>query len=648
MAEAFMRTQKGWLQKHPDTDMDSEIAEFREALSAYGRGEKFVQKALEDAGFISPTPGSNEMALLSFAGQQAAMMQERGTKYDIKKEKPITQKDVDALRQIKRKSVDQFTSAEIELAEKWARKHYDDIGVKSPFFRAWFGDWRAHDTTPVEVASIPRMDGKESLKSQRGNEKNKDTGWEIRISNHGERNTRAHSGEERKSYYGLTGIRELIENAVLMNTEVHDHHDNNPKDDPIAFDHKLYALGKNENGNTALYRITVEEIYEGRNNENSKRFHNLKYIEQIKEIGAVEGLTTGDKIPGAATFSGETPISKYNVADLYRFVKEYDKEFHANEKKISPLVMHEDGTPKLFYHGTPNGTFYEFKDWQYFTETKEYADVYQSQGASSNGYKRTADKEKTYPVYLRIENAFDTRKEAEQEIFDDEFFGKWGNGAPLSERGLPDWTDGDDLIEFFEENEYDYDAILLDEGGTGGYGDEVKDRGISFVIKDSGQIKSADENIGTFDSTKRDIRYSLKESPTAPVEEGLKEDAELYTQMRQSAEGKAALKILQKLYGMATRGDTYLMAGEKEALIEKGAWQKRMPEIMEKIKAETGSEINERKLRSDLAAIFNAMDRGEDVSDMLMAAKDLGRDILAEASGMMNRKKQKARRSSVL
>ncbi|MBQ2975879.1 MAG: hypothetical protein IJE17_00155 [Clostridia bacterium] len=84
MAEAFMRTQKGWIEKHPDADMDSAIAEFREALSAYGRGEKFVQKALEDAGFISPTPGSNEMALLSFAGQQAAQMQELAEKYDIK------------------------------------------------------------------------------------------------------------------------------------------------------------------------------------------------------------------------------------------------------------------------------------------------------------------------------------------------------------------------------------------------------------------------------------------------------------------------------------------------------------------------------------------------------------------------------------
>ena len=36
-----------------------------------------------------------------------------------------------------------------------------------------------------------------------------------------------------------------------------------------------------------------------------------------------------------------------------------------------------------------------------------------------------------------------------------EFYQKWGNGAPLSDRGLPDWTDGYDFIYFFDENDYE-------------------------------------------------------------------------------------------------------------------------------------------------------------------------------------------------
>ncbi len=179
-------------------------------------------------------------------------------------------------------------------------------------------------------------------------------------------------------------------------------------------------------------------------------------------------------------------------------------------------AVNSDGSPKVFYHGTPNGTFSEFRGWQYFTESKEYANVYQGRGASSNGYKKTALNPKTYEVYLRAEKPFDTRNPAERKIFMNEFYQKWGNGAPLSDRNLPDWTGGDDLIEFLEENGYDYDSIVLDEGGTGGYDQEVNDRGISWVIRDSNQIKSATDNIGTFDPENPDIRYQRRDIP-APV-----------------------------------------------------------------------------------------------------------------------------------
>ena len=111
------------------------------------------------------------------------------------------------------------------------------------------------------------------------------------------------------------------------------------------------------------------------------------------------------------------------------------------------------------------------------------------------------------------------------QIFEEEFFGKWGNGAPLSERGLPDWTNDDDLIEFFEENGYDYDSSYLDEGGTGGYRDEVKDSGISVVMREPQQSKSAapvtyDDNGNViplserFNTANKDIRYSISDPQT--------------------------------------------------------------------------------------------------------------------------------------
>lgn len=63
-----------------------------------------------------------------------------------------------------RKSVNEFTSEEIQKTEKWARKFYRELGTKSPFFRAWFGDQRAQDTGIVNIihnSDVPcNSDGK--------------------------------------------------------------------------------------------------------------------------------------------------------------------------------------------------------------------------------------------------------------------------------------------------------------------------------------------------------------------------------------------------------------------------------------------------------------------------------------------------------
>ena len=180
-----------------------------------------------------------------------------------------------------------------------------------------------------------------------------------------------------------------------------------------------------------------------------------------------------------------------------------------------------DGKPVYFYHGTPNAGYTVFKSGSYFTTNREYADVYQSPSASSISVKRSADNPDTYSVFLKIKKPFDTRNQVERDIFYNEFYKQWGNGTDLMESGLPDWLEGGDLQEFLEENGYDYDCIILDEGGTGGYGEDVKSRGLSYLMLDSSHIKSADPI--TYDdngeiiplserfSESKDIRYSVKD-----------------------------------------------------------------------------------------------------------------------------------------
>lgn len=180
-------------------------------------------------------------------------------------------------------------------------------------------------------------------------------------------------------------------------------------------------------------------------------------------------------------------------------------------QKLVDEAAKNAGYTERLYHGSKNGGgFTEFKDWQYFTPDQKYA----------MRYTENYSEDSLYSVYAKFENPFDTRISRIRDIYENEFYGVYSR-TDLQESGLPDWTDGYDLVDFFEENDYDYDAILLDEGGDPSERGVLK-RGISYVIKKSAQIKSAEavtyDDSGNviplsqrFDESKPDIRFSLKE-----------------------------------------------------------------------------------------------------------------------------------------
>lgn len=57
-------------------------------------------------------------------------------------------------------------------------------------------------------------------------------------------------------------------------------------------------------------------------------------------------------------------------------------------------VVNKDGTPKVMYHGSKKGGgFTVFKDWQYFTENKNYAERYAEREGFLNHFKDILDKD---------------------------------------------------------------------------------------------------------------------------------------------------------------------------------------------------------------------------------------------------------------
>jgi hypothetical protein len=174
------------------------------------------------------------------------------------------------------------------------------------------------------------------------------------------------------------------------------------------------------------------------------------------------------------------------------------REFFKDSK-----VVDDKGRLLKVYHGTPRGgfTIFNAQNGAYFTENEAYARRYMQAHNSPTA--------RLIEAYLNITKPFDTRQEAERRIFEREFYRKWGNGTPLSDIGLPDWTDADDLIDFINENGYDYDGLILDEGGDGGYGEAVTRRGVSYVAFSPEQIKLTTNKQPTKDA---DIRFALSDS----------------------------------------------------------------------------------------------------------------------------------------
>ena len=221
-------------------------------------------------------------------------------------------------------------------------------------------------------------------------------------------------------------------------------------------------------------------------------------------------LRTGLEQAGVRTLeykSGDDTdrLAKVNSVEGARFSLKTDSQGRTlteqqREYFKDSTAVDDQGRLMVMYHGTRKGGFTVFRDWSYLTANRKYAERYMDRDTG----------ETMYEVYANIKKPFDTRLEECRTIWENEFYGEYSRTA-LQESGLPDWTDGYDLVDFLEENGYDYDAILLDEGADQVNG-SIVERGISYVVRSSEQIKSITNENPTSDP---DIRYSLK--PVPPV-----------------------------------------------------------------------------------------------------------------------------------
>ena len=328
------------IRKNNDGKFSHGIANIKKSgaakYSALLKSNPTIIGATPDNNSISNIPENVNIFDKNNSEVEKMLPQESDREY-MEYDKPITVEDINLLREIikahntKRVSINDFTSEDIQKSQKWAYKFYKELGTKSPFFRAWFGDWRADEINTTNVINKEGYSHKEIL--------NNDTGWQIIVSNKVGKETVHHYGsKEQNAIKYIKYIDDITANAILFDTELSNKNNANS----LMF-HTMYAYSEIF-GYPALLRLKVEELYYDTHGKSGtiKRDYILQNIEE-------ETISMRNRISNPN--HKETISPEISIPDLYKLVKTYDKDFHPG-KSVNPILLNDDDTPKVFYHGT--------------------------------------------------------------------------------------------------------------------------------------------------------------------------------------------------------------------------------------------------------------------------------------------------------
>ncbi len=434
------------------------IRDIKKLLNIYGSEDKTVRAAVETPLSQLEYIADEFMRVLEETGKNKKPTEsDGGVKASLKTMEEVpTVENIASVRSIGRKSINTFTSEEITKTQYWAKMFWSKLKEKSPYFRAWFGDWRAYDTNntaTLEIQVLPftdRIDAEKYIKNGiknktlfRGDVVNSDTDFAINIGSQVYDDTltysnRRYSRDKNFNEYIvrlslLQQVDKIVKDAILLDSFVSDS-DKNPYQ---SFMHKFYAIA-NVGGKDYLVKLSVDELNSSDNP--IRRAYNVNSI----KIAPIAGSQVYE--PAFTTDATGESISNISISNLFEIVKKYDDEFKPNP--VNPAFLNEDGTPKVFYHGT-NARWTEY----------------------------------------------DLSKNVNQ---------MWGEGIYLT----PDYNRaklyGDNVMPF-------YVRALVDNRTakkTGQKRDHTIMKNGDVLVYSPEQIKSATDNIGTFDRTKKDVRYS--------------------------------------------------------------------------------------------------------------------------------------------
>lgn len=374
------------------------------------------------------------------------------------------------------------------LTEKqWAQ-------VRTKAFKKWFGDWekvlrieKLRKSKPVIIEfdneyELNRADAKQWLKDNiRGEYINASTGEKIAISKVGINEVTSHGSLDIAHLKSLFGIPQMIKQSVFIDEFP------NTKEHDKYDSYRYYVCGIKIDGEDYTVKIVV-----GVKNGNKYYDHRLTQIEKGTLIDNLNGLSNSV----AENQNADISVGK-------------DTKLLSILQTNSSKIVDENGEPMVVYHGSMHHNFTVFKNngsGIYFTPDKDAAD-----------YGLDAD---PYAVFINM-----------REPLNLDFEGDVDNEA----------TENHDSLE----NEYKnaiaegYDGVVAENTFDG------ENEMTQIVVHRPNQIKSATDNVGTFDEGNDDIRFSVED-----IQEEYDIPSELFDYYKKSIELGNLTAATQALNGI--------------------------------------------------------------------------------------------------
>jgi hypothetical protein len=368
------------------------------------------------------------------------------------------------------------------------------LHVRTKAFKKWFGDWEGAYRMQSILSLKPEIVTEGNISKEKARElydaigtiKNKD-GRAVEFVKNSFGKIVRHKGYDTKRI--MSKMAEIFKQAeyAFFETELlkegHKDHSSNY----VGYHH--YVGKFSSDGKEYFIRFTVVETKVNKSKKKAEGFTPHKFHSStITDVGIYEN-TINPSVESQGTYLATGKNDGITDAKLQSFFKK------ANN---SSKIVDENGEPKVVYHGTSNGKFNVFdkerigEKWNadevgfFFTDSEAIGKEYTSP------YPRSTGNPHLFNVYLNIEkplliNSKWYRRAYGRNISKYDAIEVWDNNQ-------------DEILESY--NKGNFDGVIIDTTGMG------MKQPMMMVAFEPSQIKSATENVGTYDANNPDIRFS--------------------------------------------------------------------------------------------------------------------------------------------